>query len=82
MQQLRYQLEDSNVRVMQAFMPLVDTAMTEGRGNGKITASEAAKQALHGLRTGKLDHFIGKAKLLMLLHRLVPSLSYQILKRA
>lgn len=79
---LRYQLEETNIRVQQAFMPLVDTAMTKGRGHGKISAEAAATQALHGLKHGINDHMIGKTKLLKLIHALVPPLSYRILKEA
>ena len=79
---LRYQLEETNVRVQQAFMPLVDTAMTAGRGAGKVSAAYAAARALYGLKHGIADHMIGKTKLLKLLHMLVPPLSYRILKEA
>lgn len=80
---LRYQLEGHDVAVLQAFMPLVDTAMTAGRGGAnKMTAKKAAERILYGIRHRIPDHAIGKVKLLQLLHRLMPAVSYQILKRA
>jgi uncharacterized oxidoreductase len=79
---LRYQLENSGVAVQQAFMPLVDTDMTAGRGAGKMNTETAARHILHGIKHGVKDHAIGKVKLLMLIHRFMPSLSYKILKEA
>lgn len=81
-QSLRYQLEASNVRVMQAFLPLVDTKMTSGRGSGKITAAEAAKEIIAGIESRKLDFGIGKAKLLMRILRVSPSVAKRIMKAA
>ena len=49
---LSYQLEGSNVMVMQAFLPLVDTPMTQGRGSGKISAAQAATEILRGIEQG------------------------------
>ena len=80
---LRYQLEGHKVSVQQAFMPLVDTAMTADRDTGgKMSAEKAAEHLLHGIKHQKSDHAIGKVKILKLLHRLMPTVSYQILKRA
>lgn len=79
---LRLQLADSNVSVLQAFLSLVDTPMTAGRGNGKMTAEAAAKVILHGVEKGRLDHDIGKVKLLRFLSRLVPSVAARIMRNA
>lgn len=80
---LRYQLVEQDIAVLQAFMPLVDTAMTAGRGGTKkMSAEKAAERILHGIKHHIPDHAIGKVKLLKLLHRLLPTVSYQILKRA
>ncbi|MGH1351816.1 MAG: SDR family NAD(P)-dependent oxidoreductase [Methyloligellaceae bacterium] len=81
-QSLRYQLEKTNIHVMQAFMPLVDTQMTEGRGTKKMTREKAASQIIKGLRNNHLDNNIGKVKLLRLLMRLLPSTAANIMKRA
>ena len=80
-QALRYQLETTNISVQQAFLELVDTAMTIGRGKNKMTANEAAITILKGLEQGKLDHDIGKVKLLRFLLRLSPSLVAKIMKK-
>ena len=70
---LRYQLEGTSVTVLQAFLPLVETPMTEGRGSGKMAASDAATAILSGLENGTTENYIGKSKLLAVLMRIVPS---------
>ncbi len=80
-QSLRYQLEGTNIQVMQAFMPLVDTPMTEGRGSKKISPGEAAKLIIKGLKENKPDNNVGKVRLLRILMRLMPSVAANIMKR-
>jgi uncharacterized oxidoreductase len=62
-------------------MPLVDTAMTHGRGSGKLTPEYAAQQILKGVKAERPEIYIGKARLLPWLMRLSPSLVKGILKR-
>lgn len=81
-QSLRYQLEDTNIRVLQAFMPLVNTPMTAGRGSGKLSAAEAAARLIYGIEKGIADHDIGKVKVLRVLLRLWPALARRIMKAA
>ncbi len=80
-QSLRLQLSKTNIRVLQAIMPLVDTPMTEGRGRGKMTAAEAARQLIRGIEKEIADHDIGKVKALRFIMRLWPGLARQIMKR-
>jgi len=80
-QSLRYQLENSNISVQQAFLELVETAMTTGRGENKMSAEEAAKIIIQGAERGILDHDIGKVKLLRFLLRLAPSIAQKIMKK-
>ena len=77
---LSYQLEGSNVMVMQAFLPLVDTPMTQGRGSGKISAAQAAMEILRGIEQGDRIRDIGKVKLLRLLLAVVPGLARRIMR--
>lgn len=79
-QSLRYQLASTNVSVLQAFMPLVDTPMTEGRGSGKLPASSAAEYLLTGIERGIEDHDIGKVKLLRFLLAVAPWLARRIMR--
>lgn len=79
-QSLRYQFEQTEIRVLQAILPLVETPMTAGRGKGKISAVRAASSILSGLKKEIPDHFIGMAKYLSLIHYLFPPLARKILK--
>lgn len=80
-QSLRNQFEGANIRVMQAFLPLVETGMTNGRGSGKLSAAEAARRILEGLNGRNPNIDIGKVKLLRILMRLSPSLAQRIMRR-
>lgn len=77
---LRYQLAGTNVAVIEAFLPLVDTGMTAGRGSGKMSAAAAADAILAGILAGKRHIWIGKAKLVPILARIAPSLGRAALR--
>ena len=78
---LRAQLADTNVRMQQAFLPLVDTPMTKGRGSGKITSESVAVQIIRQIESGKPEIDIGKVKLLRLINRISPSLANRIMQK-
>lgn len=80
-QSLRYQFEDTNIRVLQAILALVDTEMTTGRGKSKMSTEIAACSIIHGIKNEISDHFIGKAKLLRVLLYIFPPLARRILKK-
>lgn len=80
-QSLRHQLEHTNIHVLQAFMPLVDTPMTHGRGRGKISADDAAQRIIKGVEKLKPNNDIGNVKILRFLSRIVPSLARTIMKK-
>lgn len=77
---LRYQLEATPVKVFEIVPALVDTAMTKGRGKGKITPEALAAKALRGIESDRLEIRIEKTKILFALHRLLPSLAERILR--
>ena len=81
-QSLRHQLEETNVKVLQTFMPLVDTAMTAGRGRDKISARDAAAAMIDGIERDVEDHDIGKVRLLRPMTRFLPSVARRIMKAA
>lgn len=81
-QSLRLQLADTQVRVLQAFVPLVDTGMTRGRGRDKWPAADAAGAILHGIERGIEDHDIGKIRVLRTLARFAPGIARRIMKAA
>lgn len=78
---LRPQLASGRIKVQQAFLPLVDTPMTEGRGTGKLSSSEVAAQIIHAIEEGKLDTDIGKVKLLRIINWLSPKLAHKIMQK-
>jgi short-subunit dehydrogenase involved in D-alanine esterification of teichoic acids len=77
---LRYQLETSGVRVFETLPPLVDTDMTRGRGTGKISADELAREFWSDWRANRYEMRIGKTKLLALVQRLAPALADRIMR--
>ena len=79
---LRYQLDGTGVAVSEVILPLVDTPMTAGRGSGKISTAAAVSQILAGLRAGRDEIYVGKARLIPLLSRVAPSLIRNILRRS
>lgn len=80
-QSLRYQLADTPVSVFEAIMPLVDTPMTAGRGKGKISGEEAARQIIEGINKNRAEIFVGKTKFLPLLMRISPSLVKNMMRK-
>ncbi|RDL48753.1 NADP-dependent 3-hydroxy acid dehydrogenase YdfG [Ensifer sp. M14] len=78
---LRVQYEDTSVRVLDVVLPLVDTPMTAGRGNGKITATTAAAAIVRALGPGKTRIHIGKAKLLRVLQLVAPPVAAAIIRK-
>lgn len=79
-QALDYQLVDTQVTVMQAFLPLVDTPMTEGRGRGKLSSAAAAAAILAGLEQGRKNTYVGKARWLRWLLLFVPPLARRMMR--
>ena len=80
-QSLGHQLEETNIEVKQVFLPLVETAMTEGRGKGKLAPEYAASEIIAALTSSKTNTDIGKVKLLRFIHRISPRLAARIMKR-
>lgn len=80
-QSLRNQLIDTDVLVQEVILPLVDTAMTRGRGSNKISADEAARHIINGISKKSPEIYVGKAKLLPFLMRLSPSLVKSIMRK-
>jgi len=77
---LRWQLEGTSVRVFEIIPPIVDTAMTQGRGRGKITPEALVQEFWRDFSNDRYEMRIGKTKLLVLLHRLMPSLAERIMR--
>lgn len=78
---LRWQLEGTSVRVFEVLPPLVDTAMTAGRGKGKISPAQLADEFWQGFTSDRYEMLIGKTKLLAFVNRLAPSAADKIMRR-
>lgn len=81
-QSLSYQFEHTDIEVKQVFLPLVDTAMTRGRGRGKMSPQDAAIGIIRGMDSSRSEIFIGKSNLLRAIHRVSPGLARRIMKAA
>lgn len=80
-QSLSWQLEDTNVRVAELVPPLVDTAMTAGRGKGKIQPKELANLFVERFFKGENLITTGKIRMLMGINRLAPGLAKRIMSK-
>lgn len=79
---LRYQLEDTNIKVFEVIPPLVDTAMTAGRGSGKMSPEALVANFLRAFERNQTTVYVGKAKLLNLVNRFLPGVAANILKNS
>lgn len=77
---LRWQLEATSVRVFEIIPPIVDTAMTRGRGRGKIKPEALVEEFWRDFTQDRLEMRIGKTKLLFVLGRLMPTLAERIMR--
>lgn len=77
---LRYQLEDTNVKVFEIIPSLVDTPMTQGSGKAKIQPEKLVDEFMCNFGNDKLESYIGKTKLLKLIDRVSPRLACRIMK--
>ena len=78
---LRYQLEHSPVKVFEVVPALVDTAMTAGRGKGKISPAALVAEAVKGIENDRFNIRIGKTKILFAIHSLFPFLADKIIRK-
>lgn len=69
------------IHVCEAILPLVDTDMVRGRGKGKITAQEAARQIIAGVDRAKPEIQVGKTKALMSLRKWFPNFAESLMLR-
>lgn len=77
---LSYQLKDEGITLFEVIPPLVDTAMTEGRGTGKISPDQLVDEFIRGFARDRAEIYVGKAKLLRLIHRIAPGIAEKILR--
>lgn len=78
-QALRYVLKGSNVRIIEALPPVVETNMTKSRDGKKMSAHDCAAEIVRGIRTGKSEINVGMVKILQLVHSISPALARRIM---
>lgn len=78
-QSLRKQL--TKTKVFEILPSLVDTAMTEGRGKGKISPEKLVDDFMISFKKNKYEVNIGKVKLLRFLHRISPKMADKIINK-
>ncbi|QYJ06490.1 SDR family oxidoreductase [Qipengyuania flava] len=80
-QAIRAQLADTNVAVIEALPPVVDTQMTAGRTNKKMAPQECARQILDALEKGHAEANVGMVKVLKAVHSASPALARKVMLR-
>ena len=78
-QALRAQLADTNITVVEALPPVVETKMTAGRASGKMPAPECARQIVAGMESGATEVNVGMVRLLQVANSLSPALARRIM---
>jgi len=80
-QALRAQLKGTGVHVLEALPPMVDTQMTAGRGNSKLSPEECARQIIAAMERGANDANVGMVKVLQAVHSVSPALARAVMLR-
>ena len=78
-QAIRHLLKDSNVRVIEARPPVVQTNMTAGGSGKKMSAPDCAAEIVSGIRNGKSEVNAGMVKLLQIVNSISPALARRIM---
>jgi short-subunit dehydrogenase involved in D-alanine esterification of teichoic acids len=80
---LRYQLEDTSIKVFEIITPLVDTDMTKGREHDmkKLSPESLAKEVFRKLESDVFEIRPGKTSVVLFLNRILPSLAEKIAKK-
>ena len=69
---LRYQLENTTVKVFEIIPPPVDTAMTREQKQSKMTPKQVVDEFIKNFQNDKLESNIGKIKTFRLIQRISP----------
>lgn len=80
-QALRGQMKGSNVTVIEALPPVVETAMTASRAGNKMPASECALQIVDAIERDRDEVNVGMVKLLRTVYSMSPALARRIMLR-
>jgi uncharacterized oxidoreductase len=78
-QSLRAQLKDTHIHVLEALPPLVDTAMTTGRGGRKLPPQECARQIVAAIEANADEANVGMVRVLKAVNQVAPWLARRIM---
>ncbi|MDL5045218.1 SDR family NAD(P)-dependent oxidoreductase [Oscillatoria amoena NRMC-F 0135] len=79
-QVLRHRLKETNVKVIEVMMPVVDTPWHNGDvPKIAISTEVAVNKMLKGIGTGKYEVRVGAVKLLYFISRISPKLAFKII---
>ena len=78
-QSLRHNLRNTNVHVIEALPPVVETAMTASRSSKKMSASACAAQIIDALEGNKSEANVGIVKILRMVYSVSPALARRIM---
>ncbi len=78
-QALRHNLRNSNVHVIEALPPVVETAMTAARESKKMPASQCAAQIIDAIESNRAEANVGIVKLLQIVNSMSPALARRIM---
>lgn len=75
---LREQLKSTNIHVIEALPPVVDTQMNDGRDAKKMSPQECARQIVNAIEKDEAEANIGMTKALRVLEGINPSLARRV----
>jgi uncharacterized oxidoreductase len=76
---LRALLKGSNVHVLEALPPVVDTQMTAGRDGGKLSPEACAAQIISAMERNAKEANVGMVKILRVVYSISPALARAIM---
>ena len=80
-QAIRAQLAGTNIHVLEALPPVVETKLTAGRGSKKMAPADCARQIIAAMQRNANEANVGLVKLLQAVHSLSPALARKIMLR-
>jgi uncharacterized oxidoreductase len=79
-QSLRFQLEDSQIKVFEVVPPMVDTALNKSAG-AKMTPQQVAVETLEGIERDRFEIQVERSKILALVSRIAPDFALSFINR-
>jgi len=79
---LRYQMDHAktNIHVVEILPPVVGTDMTKNSSHSKMPIEKFTKEVISKLKRGHKEIYVGKVKLLKLVHSISPSLVERVMR--